>query len=50
MWNKGVAGLTQIPVLSREFQLLLRSTQPGGGEGARGEAQTESQAPGSSFI
>ncbi|KAM6421172.1 LOW QUALITY PROTEIN: protein phosphatase 1 regulatory subunit 1C [Rhynochetos jubatus] len=47
MWNKGVAGLTQIPVLSRELELLLRSTQAGCREGAQGAAQTESQAPGS---
>ncbi|KAM9235514.1 LOW QUALITY PROTEIN: protein phosphatase 1 regulatory subunit 1C [Leptosomus discolor] len=33
MWNKGVARLTQIPVLSRELQLLLRSTLPVCGEG-----------------
>ncbi|KAM6260908.1 LOW QUALITY PROTEIN: protein phosphatase 1 regulatory subunit 1C [Spheniscus humboldti] len=44
MWNRGVARLTQIPVLSRELQLLLRSTQPGCGEGAWGEAQTKSRS------
>ncbi|XP_075010064.1 LOW QUALITY PROTEIN: protein phosphatase 1 regulatory subunit 1C [Calonectris borealis] len=27
MWNKGVARLAQIPVLSRELQLSVRSTQ-----------------------
>ncbi|KAM7096950.1 LOW QUALITY PROTEIN: protein phosphatase 1 regulatory subunit 1C [Ciconia maguari] len=43
MWNKGVARLTPVPVLSRELQ-PLRSAQPGGREGARGEAQTESRS------
>ncbi|KAM6269136.1 LOW QUALITY PROTEIN: protein phosphatase 1 regulatory subunit 1C [Porphyrio hochstetteri] len=43
MWNKGAARLRQIPVRS-ELQLFLRSTQPGRGEGAWGEAQTESRS------
>ncbi|XP_032046239.1 LOW QUALITY PROTEIN: protein phosphatase 1 regulatory subunit 1C [Aythya fuligula] len=34
MWNKGAAQLTQIHLLSRELQLLLRSTQRGFREGA----------------
>ncbi|KAM6129404.1 LOW QUALITY PROTEIN: protein phosphatase 1 regulatory subunit 1C [Pterocles gutturalis] len=38
MWNKGVARLTQTPVLSREVQLLVRSTQPGCRERALGGA------------
>ncbi|KAM7049430.1 LOW QUALITY PROTEIN: protein phosphatase 1 regulatory subunit 1C [Acridotheres tristis] len=39
MWNKGAAGLTQIPVLSREFQLFLRSSSRAVGT-VPGTAQT----------
>ncbi|KAM4897902.1 LOW QUALITY PROTEIN: protein phosphatase 1 regulatory subunit 1C [Sylvia borin] len=47
MWNKGVAGLTQIPVLSREFQLLLRS--PAWLRGRR-RAQAHTQRPSSPCL
>jgi len=50
MWNKRVAWLTQIPVQSRELQLLLRGPEAGRGEGAWGEAHTEPQAPSSSLV
>uniref|UniRef100_A0A8V0ZVJ4 Protein phosphatase 1 regulatory inhibitor subunit 1C n=1 Tax=Gallus gallus TaxID=9031 RepID=A0A8V0ZVJ4_CHICK len=39
MWNKGAAQLTQIHLLSRELQLLLRSTRSGSREGAEGAAE-----------
>lgn len=39
MWNKGAAQLTQIHLLSRELQLLLRSTRGGSREGAEGAAE-----------
>ncbi|KAM6332368.1 LOW QUALITY PROTEIN: protein phosphatase 1 regulatory subunit 1C [Podargus strigoides] len=44
MWNKGVAQLRQIPVLSREVQLFLRSPQPGCGEGAQAGADRVSSS------
>ncbi|KAM6307196.1 LOW QUALITY PROTEIN: protein phosphatase 1 regulatory subunit 1C [Aegotheles albertisi] len=44
MWSIGAAQLTQIPVLSRELGLFLRSTQPGCGEGARREVQSKSHS------
>uniref|UniRef100_A0A8C9L6I4 Protein phosphatase 1 regulatory inhibitor subunit 1C n=1 Tax=Pavo cristatus TaxID=9049 RepID=A0A8C9L6I4_PAVCR len=39
MWNKGTAWLTQIHLLSRELQLLLRSTRHGSQESAEGAAE-----------
>ncbi|XP_062354464.1 protein phosphatase 1 regulatory subunit 1C isoform X2 [Cinclus cinclus] len=43
MWNKGAAGLRQIPVLSWESQLLLQSSQPGCGDSTRAQSQTSSR-------
>ncbi|XP_071418413.1 LOW QUALITY PROTEIN: protein phosphatase 1 regulatory subunit 1C [Pithys albifrons albifrons] len=44
MWKKGVARLTQTPVLSWELQLFLWSTQPGCGYGAWGQAHSGSSS------
>ncbi|XP_066178807.1 LOW QUALITY PROTEIN: protein phosphatase 1 regulatory subunit 1C [Sylvia atricapilla] len=45
MWNKGAAGLTQIAVLSREFQLLPRSPSLAAGTAPATVTHTASSQP-----